>query len=81
MNLEERSSEDSKDRYESLQSKMILRAGDLFKDSYPPLLHIVQAKRRSSCTVENKIKTFQNTVHGWSAVRALSVDDLYFAFV
>lgn len=80
MNLEERSSEDSEDRYESLQSKMILRACDLFKDSYP-LLHIVQAKRRSSCTVENKIKTFQNTVHGWSAVCALSVDDLYFAFV
>lgn len=56
INLGKRASEDTD---ESLQSQMILRTdGDLFKESYPPLSHIVQAKSRLRCTVENKVKTF-----------------------
>lgn len=57
-----RASEDSEDTDESLQSQMILRTdGDLFKESYSPLSHIVQVKRRLRCTVENKVKTFKIT--------------------
>lgn len=43
---EKKASEDSVDTDELLQSQMILRTdGDLFKESYPPISHIVQAER------------------------------------
>lgn len=62
LNLGKRASEDSEDTDESVQSQMIVRTdGDLFKESYPPFSHIVQARRILRCTAENKVKTFKNT--------------------